>query len=121
MVRERQARFDEAAALLEKAIMLKPDFAMAYADHGNVLRAIGSLDRAITEYQNAILISPMLAAPHNGLGNTFRLMDRRVEAIESFDRAISLDPCYADAYFNRAMTRAAQGETAKAEEDLAGV
>ena len=60
----------------------------------------------------------MLAAPHNGLGNTFRLMDRRVEAIESFDRAISLDPCYADAYFNRAMTRAAQGETAKAEEDL---
>ena len=119
LVRERQARFDEAAALLEKAIMLKPDFAMAYANHGNVLRAIGSLDRAITEYQNAILISPMLAAPHNGLGNTFRQMDRRVEAIESFDRAISLDPGYADAYFNRAMTRAAQGETAKAEQDLA--
>ena len=61
LVRERQARFDEAAAL-EKAIMLKPDFVMAYANLRERLRAVGSLDRAITEYQNAILIC--LCWPH---------------------------------------------------------
>ena len=118
LVRESQARLEEASDLLGKAIMLKPDFAVAYVNHGRVLRALGLLDRAITEYRNAILIAPELSAAHNGLGNLLRQLDQNNDAIKCFDQAIKLDPNYADAYFNQAMTLAAQGETALAEDNL---
>jgi predicted O-linked N-acetylglucosamine transferase (SPINDLY family) len=118
LVRERQGRLMEAKVLLEKATLFNPQSALAYFNQGNVLRGLGQTDEAITSYRNAIRLVPQLAPAYNGLGNALRERDCRQEAVTEFDKAIALDVNYADAYFNRAMTHAAQGETALADAGL---
>jgi len=119
LVRERQGRLMEASLLFEKAIALNPQSALAYSNQGNVLRGLGRNEEAIAAYHEAIRIAPQLAVAYNGLGNALREKDRREEAVVEFDKAITLDTNYAEAYFNRAMTHAAQGETGLADAGLA--
>lgn len=119
LVRERQGRLMEASLLFEKAIALNPQSALAYSNQGNVLRGLGQIDEAIAAYHEAIRIAPQSAVAYNGLGNALREKDRRKEAVVEFDKAIALDTNYAEAYFNRAMAHAAQGETELADAGLA--
>ncbi len=119
LVRETQGRLDEAELLLDKAIALDAGSARAHSNRGNIRRVLGDIDGAIADYKMAIEIAPRLAAAHNGLGNAYGARARRIEAVAAFDTAIAIDPKYAEAYFNRGLTLAAQGNTSRADNDLA--
>ena len=55
-----------------RGIRLKPDFAEAHTNLGNVLRNQGKLDEAIAEYRTASGSSPIFAEAHANLGLVLR-------------------------------------------------
>jgi Flp pilus assembly protein TadD len=52
------ARPDEALADFAKAIELKPDFALAFRNAGQVFYRAGAYDKAVTAFSKAIELSP---------------------------------------------------------------
>jgi len=71
-----------------KAIDLQPDFALAYNNLGNALRAQGKLVEAVAAYHEAIALDPRLSPAHNGLGNALQDQNKLPEAIACFRTAI---------------------------------
>ena len=53
-------KFEEAIDAFKKSISLKPDYAEAYNNLGNVLKDQGKLDEAINAYKNSISITPIV-------------------------------------------------------------
>jgi len=70
-------------ASYQKALAIKPDFANAHSNLGNVLRELGRLDEAVANYNKAIAIKPDLAEIHNNLGNALQDLGRLDEAVTS--------------------------------------
>src|SRR5581483_10662061 len=58
-------RFDEALASYDKAIQLRPDFAVAHYNRGNALSDLKRPDEAVASYDKAIRIRPDHAEAHN--------------------------------------------------------
>ena len=96
----------------EKAIEIKPDYAKAHYNLGNVLHDLAlqkfgeysglhsSLDDPIKSYKKSIEIDPNYAEAHNNLGNVFRDLGRLDEALECFERAIEINPNYIEALYS---------------------
>ena len=60
---------DEAIAAFRKAIALKPNYAEAHSNLGNLLQEKGQLGQAIAACRRAIAFKPDLAQAHSNLGN----------------------------------------------------
>lgn len=95
--------FERAAEHYKTALILEPDFALAfknlgraYSDNGNK----GQLDKATEHYETAISLWGDNAETHNDLGNAYRAVGLLDKAIEHYTIAINLDPDYAEAYNN---------------------
>jgi tetratricopeptide (TPR) repeat protein len=88
-------------ASYDRAIALKPDYAEAYSNRGNVLRDIRRFYEALANYDRAIALKPDLAEIYSNRGNALRDLKRFDEALASYERAIALKPDYAGAYSNR--------------------
>ena len=80
--------FDEAIEAYKKAISLKPDYADAYYNMGNVLKTQGNLDEAIKTYQRALSIKPNMPEAYYNMGNAFQDLGKLENAIEAFNKAI---------------------------------
>jgi tetratricopeptide (TPR) repeat protein len=80
---------------------LKPDFAEACFNRGNVLQELGRLDEAIASYDKAIALKPDHAAAHANRGNVLHMLLQAEDALNSYDRAIQVKPDFAEAYCNR--------------------
>jgi hypothetical protein len=94
---------DQAAlGSYDKAIELKPDYAMAYNNRGNVLRQLGRNDDALADYDRAIALKPDYADAYNCRGAALQQSRRHEEALASCDKAIALAPNFADAIASRA-------------------
>jgi tetratricopeptide (TPR) repeat protein len=59
-----QDRMDEAKAHYERALLIKPDYANAYNNLGNIFKEQGKFDDAMTHYERAIAIKPDYAEAH---------------------------------------------------------
>ena len=90
----------QAAYAFKKVISLKPDFADAHNNMGNVLNAQGKHDKAVESYKKALLLKPDYSAVYNNMGNALKAQGKHEEAIESLKKALSLKPDHADAYYN---------------------
>jgi predicted O-linked N-acetylglucosamine transferase (SPINDLY family) len=88
-------------ASCDKAIALKPDYAEAYCDRGNILHELKRLDEALASYDKAIALKPDIAEALNNRGAILHELKRYGEALVSYDKAIALKPDYAEAYNNR--------------------
>ena len=86
--------------LIRRAIRIKPDWAEAYGNLGNIFKDAGQLDEAVTSYRRAIEFKPDLAGAHSNLGNVLRDLGQLDEAIASYRQAISLKPEFAEAHSN---------------------
>ena len=60
-------KLDEAIDAYNKALSIKPDYAEAHNNMGNVLRDLGKLNEAIDAYNRALSIKPNQRMPHNGV------------------------------------------------------
>ena len=63
-----QGKLDEAAARYEQAIALRPDYAEAHNNLGNVLRSRASSTRPRHGIEQALALRPDYAEAHNNLG-----------------------------------------------------
>jgi tetratricopeptide (TPR) repeat protein len=90
----------QAITVLNEAIRLRPEFAEAHNDLGNVLAAMNRTDEAIAAYSKAIKFAPQFANAHYGLGNMLSRKGNSENALVALERATALKPQFADAHLN---------------------
>ena len=109
-----QQRWDDAAAEFRAAIALKPDFAKAHYNLGNILKSQGDPDKAIAAYEEAIRLKPDFAEAHYNLGNIMKNQGERAKAIAAYREAIRFKPDFAEARTNLGNALRDQGELEQA-------
>src|SRR5436853_535048 len=83
-----------------RALALKPDYAEAHNNLGNVLTQQDKHDEALASFERALAINPNYAAPHSNSGMTLLAQGRIEQAMTNLRRALALKPDYAGAHFN---------------------
>jgi protein O-GlcNAc transferase len=82
----------EAADCFRRALSLKPDFAEAHANLGNVLRDEGMFDEAVACYRRALDLAPDSSLIYSNLATAMRLQERIGDAITLQLHAVRLNP-----------------------------
>ena len=87
-----QQRYEQAVAVLERALALYPDYAAAlndvaygYADTGNFEKAFAAMDRYVA-------LEPDQPNPHDSYGEILRMAGRLDAALEQYRMSIRIDP-----------------------------
>ena len=97
-----QGKIEDAIAVWQKAVELKPDFAEAYGQMGMVLRHQGKYKEAIPLLEKAIEIKPNLPLAHQHLCGIYRDSSNLAAARQAVDRYIEscseVDPIMAAIY-----------------------
>jgi tetratricopeptide (TPR) repeat protein len=88
----------KAAAELEKALQVAPEFADAHNDLGVQYVALGRHEEALGQFQAAVRIAPGMARAHSNLALALWKLGRAAEAESSVRRAVALDPASAKAH-----------------------
>jgi adenylate cyclase len=98
----------EMNRVVEKALSIRPDDALATYYHGYVLKRLQKdLPQALAAFERAIAIDPNLAVAHNYIGQIKVFLGRANEAAAHTLRAIQLsprDPQLAEWYYQLAVT-----------------
>lgn len=92
---------DEAVALFDRALAIKPDHAASYNNRGIALRNLGRLDEALASYDKAIRLKPDYVDALNNRGIALREQKRAEAALASYDQALAIRPAHAEVLFNR--------------------
>ena len=100
---------EEGIVAYDKAIALKPDYADAYINRGNVKGDLGRHKAAIADYDEAIRLKLDYTDAYYNRGIAQFKLGRPEEAIADYNKAIRLKPDYADAYNNRGIAKAKLG------------
>ena len=82
----RDKKYDEAAAELDRALALKPDFAVALVARGSARIGQGRYQDAVGDYTAAQKADPSLAAPLFGLAEAWRALGQGQKAAELYRR-----------------------------------
>lgn len=109
-----EGRDEEALVQLRKALQLKPDYADAWAELGNLLYDRGDTQGAEEAYQQALKYSPSLEGVHYNLGNLAQGRGEWAAAIAHYQDALRCNPDYAEARNNMGQAFEAQGRRAEA-------
>jgi Flp pilus assembly protein TadD len=111
---ENRGRMDEALADYQKAIVLKPDFVLAYARSAKIHARQKSYEKALSCYQKALeLGDPDITTLYNSAIILMNL-GKNLEATDALDSLLKRDPDYADAYYYLGILSIGRGETEKA-------
>ena len=94
--------FDDAIALIGRALAQQPNFANAHLNLGNVLREVGRLEEAAASYRRAIALMPASALAYSNLGRVLNELGQLEAAVESCKMAVSLDSTIAAPHINMA-------------------
>jgi tetratricopeptide (TPR) repeat protein len=108
-------RLDEAQALYDKALAMRPSQVDALHLSGVLLHQRNGSVEALRRLRAALALSPRAAAIHFNCGKVLREMGRLAESISSLRRAAELDPRFDAAHFELA---AALDESSRFEEAL---
>jgi Flp pilus assembly protein TadD/tRNA A-37 threonylcarbamoyl transferase component Bud32 len=106
---------DEAIAVCNEAIRLKPDYAYAYNNLGIALKNKGlqhkeALDEAVAAYKEAIRLKPKFAEAYDNLGVVLGHKGAWKEALDAHRKAIDLKRGDAEAYGNLGHTLVRKGD-----------
>ena len=94
-------RRDEAEALLEQALALRPRSAAALGNLGTLRLRLGQPEQAVSILERALALRPADAQAHSNLGIALATLQRRDEALACFDAAIRLKDTHVEAHSNR--------------------
>jgi non-specific serine/threonine protein kinase len=102
---------DRAITLFERATLLDPDYAAAWASLGSAFQLKGMFlgmselaEKATHVLHRALQLQPSLASAHSWLGLSLLILGRVDEALVSLERAVQIEPGNADAH--QALARA---------------
>jgi tetratricopeptide (TPR) repeat protein len=87
-----------ALADFDIVIKLKPDFASAYVNRGNIRDDLGNPTGALDDYSKALKIDDRDHSTYFNRGITYSRLERYNEAINDFKKSIALKMDYAPAY-----------------------
>ncbi len=105
----KEGREDEALKHLHLALAIKPDFADAWVELGNILQDKAEMERAEEAYRKALNFNPNMEGAYYNLGNVYLKSGRASMAVEYYNKALSRDPHLAIAYNNRGQAYEALG------------
>lgn len=108
--------FDQALALIDKAIQIDSNNAVVWNNRGNTLRALNRPQAAIDSYEKAIALKGDYPVAYYNRGNVLRDLEKLQAAVESYSKAITLKADYAEAYnsLGKTLMDLGQPEAAKA-------
>ncbi|HEX4505712.1 MAG TPA: tetratricopeptide repeat protein, partial [Alphaproteobacteria bacterium] len=84
--------YPHAIANYDRAIELKPDWALAYANRGNDHLDLDEVDKATADMDKALALDPNQAVALRGRGRLLAKAGKPKEAIEFFTRAQAAEP-----------------------------
>jgi tetratricopeptide (TPR) repeat protein len=96
----RNGRLEEAVTAYNQLLTLKPDFAEAHGNLGNVLSALGQHDAAVISYRKALKIRRDYLEALLGLGNVLKAQGRLEEAVAAYRSVLSIKPEFPAALYN---------------------
>ena len=82
---QEQGKLEEAIEACNKAIAIKPDYADAHHNMGNVLQEQGELEEAIEAYNKALAIKPDYAQAHKNLSFALLNNGRLSEGLDEYE------------------------------------
>jgi tetratricopeptide (TPR) repeat protein len=82
--------FDEAVALLKKALALKDDLRFAYIDLGSIYAQHQKYDDAVAVLRKAMELDPLEPDAHYRLARIYQVTGRKAEAQKEFAKVVSL-------------------------------
>ena len=95
-----QGRSDDAVALIERSLALRPRAADWHSNLGIVHQSRGCFEQALASYRAAIAIDPAHANAHCNLGVVLNATGKPTEAEAAYRAAIALNPNHVDAHGN---------------------
>ena len=107
-------QLDEALAVYQAVLQIKPDKAAARTNIGVVYYQGGRFDDAVTELKKALEIDPKDAETHYMLGATYVQQQKLDDAEQAFNKSIELKPDLAEAYIGLGNVYLARKNTDKA-------
>ena len=90
-------RFEEAAAVLARAVAITPHFGDARYNLGYVLVRLGRIEAGTRELAEAVRLEPKNYMAHNNLGVAYLLQENFQAAARHFEEALRLKPDFASA------------------------
>ena len=107
----------EAVAVMDKALRIKPDYAPLRLRHAEAMLARGDLVAGRTEYERLIQAAPDNAAAHLGLGRALGAAGDQTGAVREYEKACSLFPPYAAAHYAAAQAYRRLGDVESADRE----
>jgi tetratricopeptide (TPR) repeat protein len=109
-----QRNLVDAVVAYQKALKIKPGYALAHTNLGAAFFDQGKLADAEAAHREAIKNNPYQATAYNNLGNALGAQGELEKAVEAFHKAIELDPKDALPYFNLGTALRKQGKLVEA-------
>jgi len=100
LVAYRQARYDDALALLHQALERAPANAAFHGNLGNVLKDAGRRDDAIASYRRALALDPAQVPARNNLGVLLLEAGAHDAALAAFREVLATRPEHFRAHYN---------------------
>jgi len=107
----------KALDILEKAIELDPNYALAYSNRGYIYLELKEYRKAMQDLNKAIELDPNYAGTYNNRGSAYYKLKQSTKAIQDYNKAIELDPSYAGTYYNRGLAYTDLKQYSKAIQD----
>jgi tetratricopeptide (TPR) repeat protein len=108
-------RYDDAVALIERAIELRRDVPTYHNNLGLACRAQGRIADAIACFERALSLRPHFALAQNNLGVALLSEKRLDDAVAHFDQALAVEPNHVSARVNLGTALTEQGKFDAAE------
>ncbi len=96
-----QEKDDPALRCFNEALRLRPEYAEAYYNRGNVYDDKAKYDKAIADFTMALSIDPLHLKAYNNRGFAYASKGDYDNAIADFSQALELNPSYDEAQKNR--------------------
>jgi predicted O-linked N-acetylglucosamine transferase (SPINDLY family) len=93
-------RWSEALPSFERAIWLRPRYAVGHYYRGEALKNLGRLTEALLCYERAVKIVPQFLEAHNSRAYVLDNLGRPLEALAAYDRVLELRPTSVSALEN---------------------
>jgi serine/threonine-protein kinase len=113
--------WSRAGDLYQRALALKPEYAVGHQLYAEYLRDLGRFDEALAEIDQAIRLDPISPFFRMVRGIVLHMARRQEESLEALERLLQATPDYVIAHFFMSLPLAATAQFERALEALAKV
>ena len=114
VLQAQRQRLEDAVVWMGRAAEADPGHVMARVNRGNLLRALGRREEALSSYSDALIIAPGHVDALLKHGELLLALNRPADAIASYDRALTIKPGSVDVLNSRGIVLARLGRKSEA-------